>query len=39
MLAAKMGCKDVILILVQRGANLNLVNAVSVQEHMLYYEV
>ena len=30
MLAAKMGRKDVTLILAQRGANLDLVNAVSV---------
>ena len=31
MLAAANGHKDVILILIQRGANLDLVNAVSVQ--------
>ena len=31
MLAASNGQKDVILILIQRGANLELVNAVSVQ--------
>ena len=36
MLAAKRGCKDVTLILTQRGANIDLVNAVSVR--MLYYK-
>ena len=36
MLAAKRGHKDVILILMQRGANLDLFNAVSVHDHMLY---
>ena len=30
MLAAKMGYKDVVLILTQKGANLNLVDRVSV---------
>ena len=35
MLAAENGHKDVFLILVQRGANLNLVNAVSVLIDML----
>ena len=38
MLAAKKGHKDVILTLTQRGAKLDLVNAVSVHEHMLYYK-
>ena len=34
MLAAKNGHKDVILILTQRGASLNLVDAVSVHVDM-----
>ena len=38
MLAARNGHKDVILTLIQRGANLDLVNAVSVHVHMLYYK-
>ena len=38
MLAATNGHKDVVLILIQRGANLDLVNAVSVHVHMLYYK-
>ena len=37
MLAASNGHKDMILTLIQRGANLDLVNAVSVHVHMLYY--
>ena len=36
MLAAKKGHKDVVLILTQKGANLNLANKVSVHVHMLY---
>ena len=36
MLAAKNGHKDVVLILAQKGANLNLVVKVSVHVHMLY---
>ena len=36
MLAAKNGHKDVVLILTQEGADLNLVNNVSVHVHMLY---
>ena len=36
MLAAMNGRKDVVLILTQKGANLNLVNKVSVHVHMLY---
>ena len=38
MLAAKNGHKDVVLLLTQRGANLNLVDAVSVHVHMLHYK-
>ena len=37
MLAANNGYKDMILTLIQRGANLDLVNAVSVHVHILYY--
>ena len=37
MLAARNGHKDVVLILTQRGANLNHVNSVSVHVDMLYY--
>ena len=37
MLAAKNGHKDVILILTQRGANLDLVDAVSIHADILYY--
>ena len=33
MLAAKNGHKDVVLIITQRGTNLNLVDAVSVHVH------
>ena len=36
MLAAKNGHKDVVLILAQKGANLDFVNGVSVHVHMLY---
>ena len=36
MLAVKNGHKDVVLILTQKGANLNLVNEVSVHVHVLY---
>ena len=35
MLAAKNGHKDVVFILTQKGANLNLVNRVSVHVDML----
>ena len=38
ILAAKKGHKDVILMLTQRGANLDLVNSVSVHEHILDYK-
>ena len=36
MLAVKNGHKDVVFILTEKGANLNLVNKVSVHVHMLY---
>ena len=36
MLAAKNGRKDVVFILTEKGANLDLVNRVSVHVHMLY---
>ena len=36
MLAEKNGHKDVVLILKQKGANLDIVNKVSVHVHMLY---
>ena len=36
MLAAMNGHKDVVLILTQKGANLNVENRVSVYLHMLY---
>ena len=36
MLAATNRHKDVVLILTQKGANLNVVNEVSVHVHMLY---
>ena len=36
MLAAMKGHKDVVLILTQKGANLNVINKVSVHVHMLY---
>ena len=38
MLAAKNGHKDVVFILTEKGANLSLVNKVSVHVHMLYYK-
>ena len=38
MLAARNGHKDVILTLIQREANLDLVDTVSVHLHMLYYK-
>ena len=38
MLAARNGHKDVILTLIQRGANLDLVDAVNVHVHILYYK-
>ena len=37
MLAAESGHKDVILLLIKRGANVNLVDAVSVYVHILLY--
>ena len=37
-LAIRKGCKDVILILTQRGANLDLVNAVSFLEDISDYK-
>ena len=36
MLAAKNGHKDVFLVLMQKGANLDLVNEVRVDVHTLY---
>ena len=39
MLAAENGHKDIVLILAQKGANLDLVSRVSLQVHMLYEEV
>ena len=36
MLAAENGHKDVVLILAQKGANLDLIDNVSVCVHMLY---
>ena len=39
MLAAKNGHKDVVFILTQKGANLDLVNEVSVHVHMLYEKI
>ena len=38
MLAAKKGCKDVILTLTQRGVNLDLINAVSFLEDISDYK-
>ena len=38
MLAADKGHKDVVLILTQRGANLNVVDAVSVHVHKIHYK-
>ena len=39
MLAAENGHKDVVFILTQKGANLDLVDNVSVHVHMLYEKV
>ena len=39
MLAAENGHKDVVLFLTQKGANLDLVNKVSVHAHLLYEKV
>ena len=39
MLAAENGHKDVVFILTQKGANLDLVDKVSVHVHMLYENV
>ena len=39
MLAAKNGHKDVIFILTQKGANVDLFDKVSVHVHMLYETV
>ena len=39
MLAAGNGHKDVVFILAQKGANLDLVNRVSVPVHMLYENI
>ena len=39
MLAAENGHKDVVLILTQKGANLDLVNKVSIHVHMLYEKI
>ena len=39
MLAAKNGRKDVVLTLTQKGANVDVVNEVSVKENMLYDRV
>ena len=39
MLAAEIGLKDIVLILTQKGANLDLVNEVSVHVYMLYEKV
>ena len=36
MLAAMNGHKDVVMILTHKGANLNIVNEVSVHVYMLY---
>ena len=36
MLAAEKGHKEIVLILTQKGANLDLVNKVSVNVYMLY---
>ena len=38
MLAPRNGHKDVIWTLIQRGANLDLIDAVSVLVHVLYYK-
>ena len=39
MLAAKNGHKDVVLVLTQKGANLDLIDKVSVHVHMLYEKI
>ena len=39
MLAADNGHKDVVVFLTQKGANLDLVDKVSVHVHMLYEKV
>ena len=39
LLAAMKGNKDVVLILIMKGANLDIVNAVSVHAYMLYDKV
>ena len=39
MLAAKNGHKDVVFILAQKGAKLDLVDKVNVHMHMLYEKV
>ena len=39
MLAAENGHKDVVFILTQKGANLDLFDGVSVHVHMLYKTV
>ena len=39
MLAAEDGHKDVVLFLTEEGANLDLVNKVSVYVHVLYKKV
>ena len=39
MLAAENGCKDIVFILAQKGAKLDLVDKVSVDVHMLYVTV
>ena len=36
ILAAKNGHKDVVLILVQKGANLDIIEKVNIHVHMLY---
>ena len=36
MLAAEKGHKDIVLILIQKGANFDLVDKVSVHVYMLY---
>ena len=38
MLAARNGHRDVILTLINSGANLDLVDSVGVHVHMLYYK-
>ena len=39
MLAAENGHKDVVLVLTQKGANLDLIDRVSVHVHMLYEKI